>query len=442
MTGHAPRLAATIPKVAFVCPAAYPLFDPSCNALIGGMETRAALFARGLARSGGWRVLFAVNDCGQPPSVHRDQVELLVYDPLPNRIARNVVPRFRKHRWRPVIHLDRSDLHFLWQFPAHLGLGLLPQAAVHRFWRTLNPDIVCCFGNNPTSAETIAECYRNNIPTVLFIASDDDLSANYRPDARGLNDYGTPNWMAWYALDTADHIVVQTEQQQTLLRSNFGRSATLIHNPVEIAPESMTNWRIRSERSYILWIGRSDAFNKRPKLVLELAHQHPELPFLMVVNKSDPKILREIQENHPSNVTIVERVRHEAIPDLFRNARVYLNTSRYEGFPNTFLQAAAHGVPVVSLAVDPEGILTQHGCGYCAHDDFAAFGAKVTELWHDPSAASTHAERFFAHACRTHSLDSRTAMLADFLHLAITAPTPHQRSRRWLHPYTRFLRRC
>src|SRR5690606_17231655 len=37
------------------------------------------------------------------------------------------------------------------------------------------------------------------------------------------------------------------------------------------------------------------------------------------------------------------------------------------GFPNSFLQAGKYGVPIVSLNVDPDGMLTEHGAGICCH---------------------------------------------------------------------------
>ena len=47
-------------KVCFFCLNAFPLFDPTIDKPIGGMETRAWLFARGLSRLDGFDVKFVV----------------------------------------------------------------------------------------------------------------------------------------------------------------------------------------------------------------------------------------------------------------------------------------------------------------------------------------------------------------------------------------------
>jgi glycosyltransferase involved in cell wall biosynthesis len=47
---------------------------------------------------------------------------------------------------------------------------------------------------------------------------------------------------------------------------------------------------------------------------------------------------------------------------LYDRAKVFINTSETEGFPNSFLQSWCRGVPVVSF-FDPSGLIKREGLG-------------------------------------------------------------------------------
>ncbi|MDX9994564.1 MAG: glycosyltransferase family 4 protein [Rhodocyclaceae bacterium] len=403
--------ATSCPRVAFVCGNAYPLFDFTISPTGGGMESRAALFARGLTETGRWHVNFVVSDFGQEFLTCHEGIDFHIYQPAYRRAGRNVFPRLRKRRWFPVLNLDRRDLDLLWQIPMIAAWLALPALFFPRFWRQLKPDVVCCFGNNERTAEVVADCRRAGIRTILCIASDKDLSPDYRPGNREPNHYGMPQWHGHYTLTHSDAIIVQTEAQQAALRLHFGRTATLIRNPVHVFPDDPYSWRPRPQREYILWIGRTDEFNKRPGLFLQLASECPGIDFLMIVSRTDDACFRALERSRPANLRIVEHVPAAEIRAYLQRARVLVNTSKFEGFPNTFLQAAVTGTPIASLEVDPDGMLSKLGCGICAQGDTGRLRTAVLTLWNDDEEAERHARSCHGHVLERHAAADR---IADF----------------------------
>ena len=62
------------------------------------------------------------------------------------------------------------------------------------------------------------------------------------------------------------------------------------------------------------------------------------------------------------NLTFHGPVPYHAVGEFFARARVFVGTSAIEGFPNTYLQAWAHGTPVVAF-LDPQQLLARHALG-------------------------------------------------------------------------------
>ncbi len=56
----------------------------------------------------------------------------------------------------------------------------------------------------------------------------------------------------------------------------------------------------------------------------------------------------------------------EEVNKRLEEADLFINTSDYEGMPNTFIQAWMRQVPVLSLTVDPDGLLQKEGLGFRA----------------------------------------------------------------------------
>ncbi len=109
-------------------------------------------------------------------------------------------------------------------------------------------------------------------------------------------------------------------------------------------------------------------------MLLELALNLKSEHFTMICpyNKKDKVEWEKLKQkaNDIGNITFIEKVPFNEIQDYFNKAKLFVNTSDYEGFPNTFLQSAQAKTPIVSLNVNPDNFITEKECGIFADGDF------------------------------------------------------------------------
>ena len=156
-------------------------------------------------------------------------------------------------------------------------------------------------------------------------------------------------------LRCANVIAAQTEFQAQMLRENHGLESTVVNMMVEPPHRSAED----KKDIDVLWVSNLRAL-KRPELALELARQLPEVKFTlaggpMPGGETYYEDVRAAAARLP-NVTMLGAVRYAETGALFDRAKIFLNTSSIEGFPNTFLQAWIRGVPVVSF-FDPDSLV-------------------------------------------------------------------------------------
>lgn len=54
----------------------------------------------------------------------------------------------------------------------------------------------------------------------------------------------------------------------------------------------------------------------------------------------------------------------DEVNKILANAHIFVNTSTYEGFPNTYIQAWMRKVSVVSLNINPDNIIDRNRIGF------------------------------------------------------------------------------
>lgn len=99
---------------------------------------------------------------------------------------------------------------------------------------------------------------------------------------------------------------------------------------------------------------------KQTELFAKLAEAIPEARFQMIGGSSGNHDLYDIMKKcskRISNFEYLDVIPFHKINEYFSKASILVNTSMFESFPNTFIQAWMNYVPVVSLNADPDDII-------------------------------------------------------------------------------------
>jgi glycosyltransferase involved in cell wall biosynthesis len=211
--------------------------------------------------------------------------------------------------------------------------------------------------------------------------------------------------------------LVQTAGQQRLLPPRERRRSVLFPNLLDDRVE----WPIASG-SAILWVGALKAKAKRPELLLDVAAALPGRQFLLVGDlRGDDEYQRALRARIASlpNLEWAGFVDRLGMPAAYARAGLLLNTSSTEGFPNTFLEAAACGVPVVATSVDPSEVLGP-GTGRFVQADVAAIAQAIEAM--EPAGVREQARRACLAAAAAHRADKLMPRLLAALGLPRDAP--------------------
>ena len=171
-----------------------------------------------------------------------------------------------------------------------------------------------------------------------------------------------------YGIRRADRVVVQTHHQATLLRDNFSRKADAVIANFHPAPNEI---RVPDEPLRIVWIANFKR-SKQPDAFLQLAEDLRELTCIRFVMIGAPALGGDTAQWNDvlmrriaalPNLTYLGQLSQADVNCQLSGAYAFVNTSLYEGFPNTFVQAWLRGIPVVSLIVNPDGVLNGESVG-------------------------------------------------------------------------------
>ena len=272
-----------------------------------------------------------------------------------------------------------------WQ--GHRRLGQLAETrAVWRGLERADADAYIVRGSGGHVIPASAFCRARNRRFVFSSSSELDFDFA-RPDRN-------PRMLQIYkgSLRLAARLALQTEQQRELALRALPRS-----DPVVIPSFAEPGPSSNGTGEYFLWADRLVEY-KLPDSYLELAAALPEARFRMVachMSETPPGMVERIEaaaERLPNLELLPPRPRSELLEEM-QGAVAVVKTSRVEGMPNTFLEAWARGVPVLSLSVDPDSKIARNDIGVVADGSMERLTEAAASLWRDRALRTAMGER-------------------------------------------------
>lgn len=168
----------------------------------------------------------------------------------------------------------------------------------------------------------------------------------------------------------ANVILCQNSEQEFNIKKEFPAIKTeIVHNPYLFDSNS---FKQHKKKEYVAWVGLYQNQKNLPALA-QIVKQCKNINFKIAgrstwdMNEETLKAEKELKTL--SNVEFVGFLDRKDVKVFLLEALCLLNTSHYEGFSNTFLEAFASKTPVITRrATDPDGIIEKNDLGYVTDD--------------------------------------------------------------------------
>ncbi|MFQ5470858.1 MAG: glycosyltransferase family 4 protein [Gammaproteobacteria bacterium] len=309
-------------------------------------------------------------------------------------LARHVNPQYASAGYN-IIQINKGG--GLWRHGLFLDLPQLHKA-IHK----LQPDVIyqrvgCAY----TGATAYYSKYNNC--NMIWHASHDEELLNVPNLSQNLLSRQFDKTLLRYGIRHANYIITQTHKQATLLRQQFNREPDLIVPNFHPRPVELVDVKKRHD---VVWVANLKKW-KRPELFVKLAdalRTFQSVNFIMIGRGGHSEWHRRIiaQAHQTQNLNYIGECTQEEVNRYLSTAKIFVNTSSSEGFPNTFIQAWMRKVPVVSLNVNPDAVFDQEQVGFVS-GTFEQMVSDVKKLIQDDMLRQSMGNNACRYAMRVHS---------------------------------------
>ncbi|MBN1234284.1 MAG: glycosyltransferase family 4 protein [Candidatus Coatesbacteria bacterium] len=164
-----------------------------------------------------------------------------------------------------------------------------------------------------------------------------------------------------YGVRNTDIILAQNNLQKEAIKRIWNKECFIVYNPWVPLID-----RIPDKDNTIVWVGNCRPI-KRPEFFCYAAGmlRHLKARFLLIgsqypFNEDQEALYNLMKDTGVEYIGYVPLILSE---EYIAKAKIIVNTSESEGFPNTFIQAWLYETGVVSMNADPDMLLSERGFG-------------------------------------------------------------------------------
>lgn len=273
---------------------------------------------------------------------------------------------FIKHNWNVYTFSKHKDsdidgVRFMLRKESFLGrhgLSIIDEfIEARKVLKNVKPNVVFVHGARRQLYAIAKLCRRHNIKLVFLPSSDKDL----QPGDELFTGLKITNVIYQKSIKYIDYHVTQNQFQADKLKEHYTKDSIIIP---DIWPESETRNIIETPNSYdAIWVANLRRL-KRVEWFIRLAKRLPQYKFAIVGGVNEQDYYDEMKEEAAkvANLDFYGAQPLYAVNGLLSQSKMLVCTSEFEGFPNTFLQAWAYNVPIVST-VNPTNCISDFGLG-------------------------------------------------------------------------------
>jgi len=215
-----------------------------------------------------------------------------------------------------------------------------------------------------------------------------------------------------YSFKKADLIIVQTKFQKKIIKSKYSISSELIYNA-----HPLPTCKKFIRENIILWIGRLTA-NKNPLEFINLAKmlRSTKCRFFLIGAGNNRVLLNKIKEYSISlkNFIFLGELSNNDVHELLSRAKILVNTSFLEGFPNTFIEAWLRGVPVVSKNIDHDDLIQKNNLGKVS-GSLHQMAKDISEIVYSEVIWEKYSKSCYKFACENFNIVNAVSKFEDLI---------------------------